>query len=57
MVNAGTLKALERKGAAKKKTRPAPFRRTRHFCIHWSITGRFTGPVTGTIPVNVLLGQ
>ena len=25
--------------------------------VHWSITGRFTGPVTGTIPVNVLLAK
>ena len=25
--------------------------------VHWSITGRFTGPVTGTLPVNGLLRQ
>jgi len=24
---------------------------------HWSITGRFTGPVTGTPPVNFLLAD
>merc|ERR1712194_35184 len=24
-------------------------------CAHWSITGRFTGPVTGNVPVNGLL--
>ena len=25
--------------------------------LHWSITGRFTGPVTGTPPVNFLLAD
>ena len=25
--------------------------------VHWSITGRFTGPVTGTPPVNFLLAD
>ena len=24
-------------------------------CAHWSITGRFTGPATGNVPVNGLL--
>jgi len=24
---------------------------------HWRITGRFTGPVTGNVPVNGLLRQ